>query len=128
MTTSKQSWRCLRGGAAGGAFIYECLQLAGGYYVGHVVKSSSNTCGTFAPVIGLLSWIYLAINLTLVAVEAAQLVFSRASLKIDPPTPPHPRAAVQGDGADARLRAGVFSDKPVVLIRWEHSSGSKLRA
>ncbi len=69
MTTKGQSWRCLRGGAAAAAIGYECLQLAGGYYVNHVLTSASNTYGTFALVIGLLSWIYLAVHVTLLAAE-----------------------------------------------------------
>jgi membrane protein len=52
------------------AILYELLQLLGGYYVGHVLKNASNTYGTFAIVIGLLSWIYLAVHITLLAAEA----------------------------------------------------------
>lgn len=70
LTTRRQSWRLLRGGAAGAAVAYECLQLAGGYYVGHVLRSASNTYGTFALVIGLLSWIYLAVHVLLLTSEA----------------------------------------------------------
>ena len=40
-----------------------------GYYVGHVLKHASNTYGVFGIVIGLLSWIYLAAHITLLAAE-----------------------------------------------------------
>jgi uncharacterized BrkB/YihY/UPF0761 family membrane protein len=41
----------------------------GGFYVGHVLTSSSDTYGTFALVIGLLSFVYLAAHVTLLAAE-----------------------------------------------------------
>jgi YihY family inner membrane protein len=69
LTTRDVSWRCLRGGAAVAAVAYAGLQLVGGYYVGHVLKHASNTYGTFGLVIGLLSWIYLAVHITLLAAE-----------------------------------------------------------
>lgn len=69
MTVRDVKWRDLRGGAVAGAVAYEVLQLLGGYYVGHVLKNASNTYGTFGLVIGLLSWIYLATHITLLAAE-----------------------------------------------------------
>ena len=41
----------------------------GGYYVGHVVANAANVYGTFALVIGLLSFIYLAVHITLLGAE-----------------------------------------------------------
>ena len=70
LTAKDVSWRQLRGGAFGAAILYECLQTLGGYYVGHVIKGAGNTYGAFALVIGLLSWIYLAAHITLIAAEA----------------------------------------------------------
>jgi uncharacterized BrkB/YihY/UPF0761 family membrane protein len=70
LTAREVSWRQLRGGAIAAGVLYELLQLLGGYYVGHVLKNASNTYGTFALVIGLLSWIYLAVHITLLAAEA----------------------------------------------------------
>jgi membrane protein len=70
LTVHDVSWRSLRGGALAAAMAYSGLQLLGGYYVGHVLRSASNTYGTFALVIGLLSWIYLAVHVTLLAAEA----------------------------------------------------------
>jgi YihY family inner membrane protein len=45
------------------------LQLVGGIYVEHVVARSNETYGVFAGVIGLLAWLWLAAQLTLVAAE-----------------------------------------------------------
>jgi len=70
LTARDVSWSDLRGGAVAAAFGYEALQLLGGYYVGHVLKSASNSYGTFALVIGLLSFIYLAVHISLLAAEA----------------------------------------------------------
>ena len=69
LTIRDVTWRELRGGAASAAIAYELLQLIGGYYVGHVVNKASNTYGTFALVIGLLSWIYLATHILLLVAE-----------------------------------------------------------
>lgn len=69
LTASAVTWSELRGGAAAAAIGYEALQLLGGYYVGHVLKDASNTYGTFGLVIGLLSFIYLAAHIFLLAAE-----------------------------------------------------------
>ena len=69
LTARDVSWSNLRGGAAAAAVGYEALQLLGGYYIGHVVKNANNVYGTFALVIGLLSFIYLAVHITLLAAE-----------------------------------------------------------
>ncbi len=69
LTTRDIPWRRLRGGAIAAALVYEGLQTLGGYYVGHVLKHASNTYGTFALVIGLFSWIYLAVHTLLLAAE-----------------------------------------------------------
>jgi YihY family inner membrane protein len=45
------------------------LQAVGGYYVTHQLKGASQTYGMFAVVIGLLSWMYLLAQLTLIAAE-----------------------------------------------------------
>ena len=70
LTAREVSWRQLRGGAIGAGFVYAFLQTVGGYYVGHTLKHASNLYGTFGLVIGLLSWIYLAAHITLLAAEA----------------------------------------------------------
>jgi len=69
LTAKDVTWRQLRGGAIAAAVLYEILQALGGYYVGHAVKGASSTYGTFALVIGLLSWIYLSAHITLLAAE-----------------------------------------------------------
>ena len=69
MTTANVSWSDVRPGAILGAVAWTILQVLGGYYVGHQLKGASETYGTFAVVIGLLAWIYLGAQITLVAAE-----------------------------------------------------------
>jgi inner membrane protein YhjD len=71
LVASDVSWRALRSGAIAAAVGYELLQALGGYYVGHVLTSASDTYGTFALVIGLLSFVYLAAHVTLLAAEGS---------------------------------------------------------
>jgi membrane protein len=70
LTAREVGWRDVRGGAAAAAILYEGLQLLGGWYVGHVVRHAGTTYGAIAWVIGLLSWIYVAAHVTLLAAEA----------------------------------------------------------
>jgi YihY family inner membrane protein len=69
LTVQDVSWRSLRGGAIAAGVAYEVLQLLGGVYVNHVLKHSSGAYGTFALVLGLLSWLYLAAQVVLLAAE-----------------------------------------------------------
>ncbi len=51
------------------AVLWQILQYLGGYYVAHVVRDAQETSGLFAFVLGLLAWLYLGGQLTLVAAE-----------------------------------------------------------
>jgi inner membrane protein YhjD len=96
-------WRSLRGGAIAAGLGYMCLQLVGGVYISHVLKRSSETYGTFALVVGLLTWIYLTAHITLLAVEgnvvASKRLWPRSLSGGSAPTPADERAW--------QLRAGV---------------------
>ena len=108
LTTRDVSWRRLRGGAIVAALVYEGLQTLGGYYVGHVLKHASNTYGTFALVIGLLCWIYLAVHTLLLAAEgnvvAAHRLYPRSfSIAYEqPPTEGDKRALDQRTRVEQR--------------------------
>jgi membrane protein len=73
-----------------GGVLWEILQVAGGLYVGHVIRRASNTYGTFAAVIGLLAWLHLGANANLIAAEANVVVARRLWPRslIGPPTEP----------------------------------------
>jgi uncharacterized BrkB/YihY/UPF0761 family membrane protein len=69
LTVEDVSWADVRVGAITGAVVWTLLQAFGGYYVGHQLGSASDTYGTFAVVIGLLGWIFIGAQATLVAAE-----------------------------------------------------------
>jgi membrane protein len=69
LTPSSIGWSCHRGGALVAGVGYEALQLIGSYYVTHTLRHASEVYGTFAIVIGLLSWIYLTATVVLLSVE-----------------------------------------------------------
>ena len=56
-------------GALLAAIFWGALKLVGTWYVGRVLRNASDVYGFFATVIALLSWIYLAAQLTLLAAE-----------------------------------------------------------
>ena len=49
--------------------LWQLLQHVGGYYVDHVVRHAKETSGLFAFVLGLLAWLYLGAQMTLLAAE-----------------------------------------------------------
>lgn len=69
MTSAKVRWRDVAAGAAVAGVAWAALQAVGTYYVGHQLKNASATYGTFAIVIGLLSWLYIGAQVTYLAAE-----------------------------------------------------------
>src|SRR5436190_6939608 len=69
LTVRDVSWADVAPGAYIAAVGWVILQTLGGYYVGHQVASAGSTYGTFALVIGLLSWLYLASQVVFMAAE-----------------------------------------------------------
>jgi membrane protein len=69
LTVAKVGWGDVVPGAAVAAVVWGILQSLGNYYVGHQLKGASQTYGLFAIVIGLLSWLYLGAQVTLMAAE-----------------------------------------------------------
>ena len=105
LTSHRPSWREVLPGALVAAFAWEVLQTAGGYIVDHQLRHASSTYGVFAIVIGLLSWIYLASSVTLIAAEVNVVISHKLwprSLSMLGEQP------LTGGDADAlRRRAGV---------------------
>jgi membrane protein len=105
LTSASPSWRDVLPGALVAAVSWELLQTAGGYIVDRQLRHASSTYGVFAIVIGLLSWIYLAANVTLLAAEInvvrARRLWPRSmSLLGEQPL-------TDGDADALRQRAGV---------------------
>jgi YihY family inner membrane protein len=69
LTTEDVTWGDVFPGASVAALAWTALQALGGYIVGHQLQGASDTYGTFAIVIGLLAWIYLGAQMTLLAAE-----------------------------------------------------------
>ena len=69
LTTEDVSWGDVWPGAAFAAVAWTALQAVGGYYVSHQLQGASATYGTFATVIGLLAWISLGAQMTLLSAE-----------------------------------------------------------
>jgi membrane protein len=69
LTVRDVSLRQLLPGAVLAALAWALLQWLGGWYVARQLSRASATYGTFALVIGLLSWLYLASTVTLLAAE-----------------------------------------------------------
>jgi membrane protein len=51
------------------AVLWQLLQHVGGFYVDHVVRHAKETSGLFAFVLGLLTWLYLGGQVTVIAAE-----------------------------------------------------------
>jgi uncharacterized BrkB/YihY/UPF0761 family membrane protein len=69
MTAAQVSTRRVLPGVVLATLAWLGMQTLGGLYVEHVVARSSETYGVFVVVIGLLSWLWLAAQLVLVALE-----------------------------------------------------------
>jgi membrane protein len=69
LTSNEVQTRDLIPGVIVGAVLWQILQHVGGYYVDHVVRHAMETSGLFAFVLGLLAWLYLGAQVTLLAAE-----------------------------------------------------------
>jgi YihY family inner membrane protein len=69
LTAVELEWRDLAPGVVVAAVFWELLQHLGGLYVAHELKHTGPLYGVFALVLGLLAWLYLGAQLTLLAAE-----------------------------------------------------------
>jgi YihY family inner membrane protein len=69
LTTADVSWGDVFPGALIAAIGWTALQAFGGYFIRNQLEGASETYGTFATVIGLLAWISLGAQMTLLAAE-----------------------------------------------------------
>jgi YihY family inner membrane protein len=68
-TSAQVSWRDVLPGAAIAGVVWTLLQAIGAYVVDRHIRGASDAYGTFAVVIGLLTWLYLGAQLTVIAAE-----------------------------------------------------------
>jgi YihY family inner membrane protein len=69
LTVRDVGWKQLLPGAVVAAVAWQVLQTVGGAYMTHQLDGMSDTYGTFAVVLGLLSWLYLQARIVLYAAE-----------------------------------------------------------
>lgn len=69
LTERDLGWSDVFPGAVVAAVAAVAFQLIGAFYLDHSLRAASRTYGTFAIVIGLLSWLYLQAHVTLLAAE-----------------------------------------------------------
>jgi uncharacterized BrkB/YihY/UPF0761 family membrane protein len=77
LTPKQISFREFRSGAIVGGIAWTIFQAAGGYLVGHQLKTSSQVYGFFGVVLGLLAFIYLAAQISLFAAEVNVVKYRR---------------------------------------------------
>jgi len=70
LTVEDVSWGDVMPGAIFAGVAWTILQTLGGYLMGYRMDSAAKTYGFFATVIGLLTWIYLGAQVTLLGAEA----------------------------------------------------------
>jgi YihY family inner membrane protein len=69
LTSEEVETRDLLLGVIVGALLLQILQHVGGCYVEHVLRHTKQTSGLFAFVLGLLTWLYLGGQVTMIAAE-----------------------------------------------------------
>jgi membrane protein len=69
LTSEEVATRDLIPGTILAAVLWQVLEHVGGFYVGHVVRHAKETSGLFAFVLGLLAWLYLGGQVTVLAAE-----------------------------------------------------------
>jgi YihY family inner membrane protein len=69
LTVADLDWRTVAPGALFAGALYTVIQYFGGIYVTRTVNGASDTYGIFAIVIGLLSWIFLIAQVTMLGAE-----------------------------------------------------------
>lgn len=97
--------------------LWEILQAVGGVYLGHVVRGAGSAYGTFATVIGLLTWLFLGARVVVYAAEinvvASRRLWPRSLLA--PPLPADDRTLA------ALAKVEERSDRQTVEVRFDES-------
>lgn len=69
LTRHDLSWRTLLPGAVVAGVVFLVLQSVGGWYIDRTLSRATPLYGTFAVVLGLLTWLYVQAQLTMLAAE-----------------------------------------------------------
>jgi YihY family inner membrane protein len=110
----------LRPGIVTAAVLWTVLLRVGGVYTQHVVQSAGNTYGTFAVVLGLLTWLYVGARVLVYSAEINSVLTARLwprSLL----GPPQTEADLRAKAAVARVEEQV--DQERVTARFDLEDG-----
>jgi membrane protein len=120
LPAQRRPWRELLPGAVVGGVLLVALQQLGSYVVRNYISGASDTYGTFAIVIALLSWFFLVTRVVLMAAQANHVLadgLSPRRLRADgPPTDADRRATmldVQRVQRDSKLGYALAVDGQV---------------
>lgn len=100
LTTGRSPWLELLPGALLGGLGFAALQVLGSWIIDRFIKGASDTYGTFAIVIALMSWFFLVSRLTLYGAELNGVLLHRLS----------PRSMFNGDDPTAADRRAAELD------------------
>jgi membrane protein len=106
----------LRPGIVTAAILWTVLLRVGGIYTEHVVKDAGNTYGTFAAVIGLLTWLYVGARVVVYSAEFNSVLTARLwprSLLGEPQT----EADFRAKAAVARVEEQVDDERITANFR-----------
>jgi len=117
-------WR----GAALAGVLWTVLQAFGGYVVGHDLKGSSAVYGLFGLVLGLIAWIYLAVEMTLYCAELNTVLHLRLWPRgmIQPPLTDADqrslaRQAIQNQRRPEQLVTTSFDSRPMTQDQYREN-------
>jgi membrane protein len=105
LRSGPRSWRAVFPGAAVGGVLFTVLQFFGTAVVGRAIANASNVYGTFASVIGLLTWLNFHAMIAMYAAELNQVLVVRRQVDSTVAT-----AVAEGAAADESTAGGSAGD------------------
>lgn len=84
LCTARPSWRSVRPGAVAAGFVFAVLQVAGTTFVARAISNASPVYGTFASVIGLLTWLSAHAMSLLLGAELNGVLWTRRADRGEP--------------------------------------------
>jgi membrane protein len=114
LSSEPPAWRALLPGAVLAAVLWTILQSVGGVYIDHI-KSSDSAYGTFALVLGVVTWLHLGSEMTLYSAELNTVLAEKAWPRslFGPSQPPEKPSAAHRDALDARVNTHVVGTSRV---------------
>jgi YihY family inner membrane protein len=123
LTSERLGWSNVVPGAVMAGIAWTVLQAAGGWVVDRQIRGASDVYGTFAIVIGLLTWIYIGAQVTLVAAEVNVVWRRRLWPRSLFPPPRRPE-----DEVTVRLEAEEHEADPAedIQVRFRDQQGNRV--